>query len=215
MVVFTSLIPPGIIMTVVTVGWGLQCPPCERIHCSPREASQLTCPGGVTTGICGCCPTCAKVVGERCGGDFNYLGKCDKDLYCQIQNPQKYTDRQPEGQCVTVPFHIQDSPRPAPKCRPMCSPKFCRQHPRAVCSAIKVAEVSRSCQSPCQHTSCQACRFEWEPKCKACQKDDFRCLKRYGKCVKRQYCTKRKYPCKPQYSRKQEGRFQCDVPRCS
>eukprot|EP00105_Crassostrea_gigas_P035671 XP_019919819.1 PREDICTED: uncharacterized protein LOC105320919 isoform X2 [Crassostrea gigas] len=116
---------------------------------------------------------------------------------------------------LVVPFHIQDSPRPAPKCRPMCSPKFCRQHPRAVCSAIKVAEVSRSCQSPCQHTSCQACRFESEPKCKACQKDDFRCLKRYGKCVKRQYCTKRKYPCKPQYSRKQEGRFQCDVPRCS
>lgn len=64
----------------------------------------------------------------------------------------------------------------------------------------KVAEVSQSCQSPCQHTSCQACNFESEPKCKACQKDDFRCLKRYGKCVKRQYCTKRKYPCKPQYS---------------
>ncbi|XP_061193985.1 uncharacterized protein LOC133202224 [Saccostrea echinata] len=215
MVVLGSLLHPGIFMVLVTLGSGLQCPACERIHCSPRKPSQLTCKGGTSTGICGCCPTCAKVMGERCGGDFNYLGKCDRGLYCQIQDPQKFTDRQPEGNCVLVPSHIQDAPKPHQKCRPKCSPKFCREHPRAICSAIKVADQSRDCQFPCQHTSCQACRFIAEPKCKSCLKDDFRCLKRYGKCVKRQYCTKRKFPCRKQYNKKQEGRFQCGVPSCS
>lgn len=100
MVTLTCLVYPGILVTVVTLGWGLQCPPCERIHCDPREASRLQCQGGVTTGVCGCCPSCARVLGEKCGGDFNYLGKCDRDLYCQIQDPGKFTDRQPEGSCV-------------------------------------------------------------------------------------------------------------------
>ena len=60
----------------------LQCPPCERLHCTPRRASRLKCRGGVTTGICGCCPVCAQLVGERCGGAWDYLGKCDRGLRC-------------------------------------------------------------------------------------------------------------------------------------
>lgn len=64
----------------------LQCPSCEKIHCTPRRASKLECPGGITTGICNCCPVCAKLEHERCGGDWNYLGKCDLGLVCEPEN---------------------------------------------------------------------------------------------------------------------------------
>ncbi len=60
----------------------LHCPPCERIHCSPRPALKLQCQGGITTGICGCCLACAKLAGESCGGTWDYLGKCDEGLVC-------------------------------------------------------------------------------------------------------------------------------------
>ena len=35
---------------------GLQCPPCERVHCSPRRPSRLRCRGGIVRGVCNCCP---------------------------------------------------------------------------------------------------------------------------------------------------------------
>lgn len=71
----------------------LHCPPCERIHCSPRRALRLQCKGGVTTGVCGCCPACAKQAGESCGGTWDYLGKCDEGLVCVYQEP---TESKPE-----------------------------------------------------------------------------------------------------------------------
>jgi len=61
---------------------GLQCPPCERVHCSPRRASRLRCRGGIVRGVCNCCPVCAKLDGDPCGGQWNYLGTCDAGLYC-------------------------------------------------------------------------------------------------------------------------------------
>jgi len=61
---------------------GLQCPPCERVHCSPRRPSRLRCRGGVVRGVCNCCPVCAKLEGDPCGGQWNYLGRCDIGLYC-------------------------------------------------------------------------------------------------------------------------------------
>uniref|UniRef100_A0A668TKX8 Uncharacterized protein n=1 Tax=Oreochromis aureus TaxID=47969 RepID=A0A668TKX8_OREAU len=64
----------------------LHCPPCERIHCSSRRALKLQCKGGVTTGVCGCCPVCAKTEGETCGGTWDYLGKCDEGLVCVFQD---------------------------------------------------------------------------------------------------------------------------------
>lgn len=64
----------------------LHCPPCERIHCSSQRALKLQCKGGVTTGVCGCCPVCARVEGETCGGTWDYLGKCDKGLVCVYQD---------------------------------------------------------------------------------------------------------------------------------
>jgi len=63
---------------------GLQCPPCERVHCSPRRASRLRCRGGIVRGVCNCCPVCAKLEGDPCGGRWNYLGRCDAGLYCHV-----------------------------------------------------------------------------------------------------------------------------------
>ncbi|KAJ8407743.1 hypothetical protein AAFF_G00267870 [Aldrovandia affinis] len=65
----------------------LHCPPCERVHCTPRRALRLQCKGGLTTGICGCCPVCARTAGESCGGTWDYLGKCDEGLVCVYQDP--------------------------------------------------------------------------------------------------------------------------------
>lgn len=64
----------------------LHCPPCERIHCSPQHSLKLTCKGGITTGVCGCCPTCARQAGETCGGNWDYLGKCDQGLVCVTED---------------------------------------------------------------------------------------------------------------------------------
>lgn len=60
----------------------LQCPPCSQIFCTPKNPKRLHCKGGVTKGICNCCPVCAKVEGESCGGLHNFLGKCDSGLTC-------------------------------------------------------------------------------------------------------------------------------------
>ena len=81
--------------------FAMKCPPCEKIHCNPRKASKLTCRGGVTTGVCDCCPLCARVQGERCGGYYNYLGKCDKGLYCEPLRHNKVLRKKkdPEGRC--------------------------------------------------------------------------------------------------------------------
>lgn len=78
----------------------LHCPPCERIHCSTRRALKLQCKGGVTTGVCGCCPVCARVEGEACGGAWDYLGKCDKGLVCAYQESDTdRPDRERRGVC--------------------------------------------------------------------------------------------------------------------
>ena len=37
---------------------------------------------GTTLGICNCCPKCAKVEGESCGGQHDYLGRCDAGTRC-------------------------------------------------------------------------------------------------------------------------------------
>lgn len=88
------------------------CPECDRLFCTVRKASKLKCKGGKTTDICGCCPVCAKQIGEPCGGEWNYLGKCDVGLYCRAATldltPTFYQQIKteipmggiPEGTCV-------------------------------------------------------------------------------------------------------------------
>lgn len=91
------------------------CPPCDRLFCTVKKESRLKCNGGgTTTDICGCCPVCAKHEKEPCGGEWNYLGKCDRGLYCRAATisllqtdtfyPQIKTEvpmgGMPEGTCV-------------------------------------------------------------------------------------------------------------------
>uniref|UniRef100_A0A3P8NXZ9 IGFBP N-terminal domain-containing protein n=1 Tax=Astatotilapia calliptera TaxID=8154 RepID=A0A3P8NXZ9_ASTCA len=97
----------------------LQCPPCERIHCSSRRALKLQCKGGVTTGVCGCCPVCAKTEGETCGGTWDYLGKCDEGLVCVFQDSAAAKpDAERKGICKR------------PSCSQTCAPSdsTCLQH---------------------------------------------------------------------------------------
>lgn len=95
----------------------LHCPSCERIHCSPRRALKLQCQGGITTGICGCCPACAKLAGESCGGTWDYLGKCDEGLVCVYQEA---TDGKPEaerkGTCKSGTTEAEDAELICPQC---------------------------------------------------------------------------------------------------
>lgn len=69
----------------------LHCPPCEQIHCYKQRKRRLNCKGGYTVGVCGCCRVCAKLENEQCGGDYNYLGRCDKGLVCEALPPAEVT----------------------------------------------------------------------------------------------------------------------------
>ena len=65
-----------------TTAESLSCAPCHtyKHQCTPKD--QLNCKGGYTLGICHCCTFCAKIEGEKCGGTWNYYGKCDVGLKC-------------------------------------------------------------------------------------------------------------------------------------
>lgn len=199
------------------------CPPCDRIHCSPKNPSKLVCAGGITTGICDCCPACARIEGEKCGGYYHYLGKCDTGLYCeplskQTKSKALHQSLEPEGVCNKVPVPVKDQPLEQRKaCRRKCTPELCTEHPTAICSAIDVAEFLQPCQSTCQHTSCSACKFVTQPTCRICGEDDFQCLRKFGKCIRKDVCSRRKFPCQEKYFSnwtRQKGKFQCIVPEC-
>lgn len=86
------------------------CPTCDRLFCTVRKVSKLKCKGGVTTDICGCCPVCAKQVGEPCGGEWNYLGKCDEGLYCEATTRIAFTSYRP------IKSEVPDNGLPEGKC---------------------------------------------------------------------------------------------------
>ncbi|XP_002732928.2 uncharacterized protein LOC100375861 [Saccoglossus kowalevskii] len=198
---------------------GLHCPPCDRMLCKPRKPSRLEnkCRGGVTTGTCDCCPACASVEGESCGGKWGSLGKCDFGLECvkpaNPNIPPGYYNPLP-GVCrsrTDSTVIVSDDPS---LCRPKCTSEFCGKNPRAVCSATENANEKRDCQGYCQHTSCRACRFiDPTPECTKCAKDDEDCIMKFGRCVRKNVCSKDKYPCKSS-GRYESGSFQCMVPEC-
>ncbi|XP_074651654.1 uncharacterized protein LOC141906306 [Tubulanus polymorphus] len=198
---------------------GLICPPCERIHCSLTR-SQMKCPGGLSTGVCDCCPACAKIHGQKCGGDWNYLGKCDEGLICQPDPLSALRRRVPTGRCVkglsNRSFHKDASYMLHASynyCQPLCTVEYCIRHPRAICSARQNAENAQRCQGPCDHTSCRACQFtNAEPRCESCDPGDFSCFRRFGRCIKKRRCLKPFYPCKLKDSG--GGIFKCLVPEC-
>lgn len=213
----------------------LKCPPCDRIHCSLRKARKLQrCKGGIVKGVCGCCLVCAKLDGQRCGGGLNIYGTCDKGFNCRL------TNNSTEGVCVEKnkgprSLALRSGPPKSPKaraqqddtasslwgkgyCRPACTPEFCLENPNQICSAhgVSSSEVF-PCQGDCQHTSCHACQFFRDTSCTKCRQDDWKCLRDFGKCVKRETCTRTKYPCKtiPFNMYESPGEFRCQVPSCA
>lgn len=206
----------------------LQCPKCDKIYCHPRRASKLRCKGGKTTGVCNCCPVCAKVEGEVCGGEWEYLGKCDQGLHCEPRKIQPYSiypssdyglasgrTYPAEGKCKKRAAQRDGfgEPDKLAGCSPSCTPDYCRKNPKAICSAHDTAEEQQKCQGKCQHTSCSACRFISEPDCAKCGKDDFQCMRQFAKCIKKQICSRQKFPCKKSKI-DENGKFTCAVPKC-
>ncbi|XP_017341040.1 IGFBP domain-containing protein [Ictalurus punctatus] len=189
----------------------LHCPPCERIHCSPRRALRLQCKGGVTTGVCGCCPACAKQAGESCGGTWDYLGKCDEGLVCVYLEP---TESKPEaehkGICKSV---LEVLERDA--CRPDCTWELCQANPNAICSARSVSVEKRECGGFCQHTTCSSCLVLRRPACsQACAHTDHVCLHRFGRCVHSHLEAHRETVCHQNLQSNNEGYFMCLAPAC-
>ncbi|KAK7115797.1 hypothetical protein V1264_001609 [Littorina saxatilis] len=203
----------------------LRCPPCLQIHCATRDPKELGCKGGVTTGVCGCCPTCARLLGESCGGDLTYLGKCDLGLTCRPDPrttalPTFSMQREHPGVCTkdAVRGTEQADEAVRHKCRPQCTQQLCSRKPRAICSAsMGVAETAQPCQGNCQHTSCRACATVDDVGCVRCTSRDFRCLKQFGRCVARKRCrgkAGRRF-CRRLRSKGNIGRrFVCQVPDC-
>uniref|UniRef100_A0A667WBW1 Ig-like domain-containing protein n=1 Tax=Myripristis murdjan TaxID=586833 RepID=A0A667WBW1_9TELE len=106
----------------------LHCPPCERIHCSSRRALKLQCKGGITTGVCGCCPACARVAGETCGGTWDYVGKCDEGLVCAYQDdPTDKPEAEHKGICKAGDRWGPSGTSPCKSCL-NCAP-VCGSHP--------------------------------------------------------------------------------------
>ncbi|XP_022105493.1 cysteine-rich motor neuron 1 protein-like [Acanthaster planci] len=212
----------------------LRCPPCEQLHCNPRKPSKLNCKGGIGAGICGCCPRCLKVEDELCGGKWNYLGSCDAGLECvqdvmlgvQTDVPRD----QRKGICKPIPLERSQPGLPPVdpslaisdqgqleqvQCRPKCTPEFCANDRKAICSAVDNVDRKKSCQGECQHTSCMACEFvALEPDCGRCGRDDFRCMRQFAKCIRRQVCSKAIWPCASIDQQETSGKFQCRVPDC-
>ncbi|XP_065059750.1 cysteine-rich motor neuron 1 protein-like [Rhopilema esculentum] len=198
---------------------------CSRYNCRKAKDVRDDCPGGIVYGVCGCCLYCARLEGQECGAYKNAKGVCDVGLYCDVGRiRRKKLHKYASGRCKKIPKQKERLYKPfslilenrIPNCRPECTPEFCSMWPDAICSASKNHEKHRPCQAPCQHTTCQACYFEQkdEPPCRKCAKNDFDCLRRFGRCVKREICTRAKYPCLSKARRQVDGKFKCKVPAC-
>ncbi|XP_028304513.1 serine protease HTRA3 [Gouania willdenowi] len=184
----------------------LHCPPCERIHCSSRWALRLQCKGGVTTGVCGCCPVCARMEGETCGGAWHYLGKCDQGLVCVDQAGEG----ERRGVCKTV-IEQQDLER----CHPECTKEYCQQHSLKICSARLVSLMKKPCHGSCVHTSCSSCFLLQCPTCShSCSPSDSSCMHRFGKCVHSHLAATNSCVCHSTLQADSDGHFVCLVPAC-
>merc|ERR1712098_410534 len=70
-----------LLFAFVHAAWSLSCAcgssPCQTPVCCES--------GEYTLDECGCCLTCAKAEGQRCGGPFRIAGTCGQDLRCLRQ----------------------------------------------------------------------------------------------------------------------------------
>ncbi|XP_041853426.1 IGFBP domain-containing protein [Melanotaenia boesemani] len=189
----------------------LHCPPCERIHCSSRRTLKLQCKGGVTTGVCGCCPVCARTEGETCGGTWDYLGKCDEGLVCVYQeSAADQPDAERKGICKPVIELLNPE-----SCSPECTKEYCQANPSAICSARFVSLEKKACQGSCQHTSCSSCFMLRRPSCPhTCTPSDATCLHHFGKCMHNQLRALPLHVCHSDLQSNSGGHFMCWVPDC-
>ncbi|KAJ3595899.1 hypothetical protein NHX12_002311 [Muraenolepis orangiensis] len=186
----------------------LHCPPCERIHCTPRRALKLQCRGGVTTGICGCCPVCARTAGESCGGRWDYLGKCDAGLVCEDRQP--WDDQEHGGICRAV-LESTD----LDNCRPECTRAYCQANHNEICSARSASLNKKDCHGSCQHTSCSSCLILKTPSCpQACGPSDPSCLHRFGRCVHNRLSLPHRGLLDQDLESNADGVFLCFLPNC-
>jgi len=62
-------------------------------------------------------------------------------------------------------------------------------------------ERKQPCQGDCQHTSCSACRYvrpqfvDCAASIRCSSPEDSQCLRRFGRCMRRQQCSRQWYPC--------------------
>ena len=70
------------ISAILTMTEALSCLRCDSPFVKCLPAHKLNCKGGLVKDVCGCCATCAKVKGEKCGGPWNIYGKCDDGFIC-------------------------------------------------------------------------------------------------------------------------------------
>lgn len=198
----------------------IKCPvDCSRVMCNHHKTLKKFCQYGTVYDHCGCCQICALGPDQVCGGLGDLYGKCGPGLYCFP------ADRHPSqtGRCIPNPIcpvasnftHLMGNLVEV-MCMPKCTPDFCSKCPDSICSAIDNVIISRRCQQPCQHTVCQACYFKTkrEPPCPKCLLDDFQCMKKFSKCVRKDTCTRHKFPCEPHQKKRSDGRFVCKVPAC-
>ncbi|XP_070199351.1 insulin-like growth factor-binding protein 1 [Littorina saxatilis] len=61
---------------------GLSCGECNHANTTESCGPPPSC-NDTVLGACGCCPLCAKLEGEQCGGPWNALGSCAKGLTCR------------------------------------------------------------------------------------------------------------------------------------
>lgn len=193
---------------------------CSQIKCNHFKTLKRFCRWGTVSDHCGCCQVCALGPNEECGGPSDVHGKCGPGMHCFPEN------RHPSqtGRCIPNPVcplpsnftHFRRGNLVEVMCMPKCTPDFCSKCPNSLCSAIDNVIISRKCQAPCQHTVCQACYFKTkrEPPCPRCAYDDFQCMVKFAKCVRKDTCTRHKYPCEPHQKKRSDGRFVCKVPAC-
>ncbi|CAK9300805.1 unnamed protein product [Gordionus sp. m RMFG-2023] len=80
----------------------LSCRPCKTLFTKCVDPPS-NCTGGLVKDVCDCCKICAKVKGEVCGGIYNYLGKCDKGLMCDLKDPK---DANSMGTCIKSYYKV-------------------------------------------------------------------------------------------------------------
>ena len=80
MVMDVTLLLLWVFLGAVSVVSPLTCSFCDRTDCG----APLKCKGSVGYDVCGCCPQCAKLEGQKCGGDWGELGFCDTGLRCVL-----------------------------------------------------------------------------------------------------------------------------------